>query len=559
MLLTLEDRIAQVQEIRALYEPIPHLFVKDALGATPWDMQDEITRSVFINKITAVKTCNAVGKSYIAARIALTFLTIYPGSIVVTTAPTWRQVKDILWREFAVAVKRSKVKLTDKEVKQAGLDISEDWYAVGLSTKYPENFFGYHADHILVIVDEAGGVEEPIFKGVAAITPNINARVLLIGNPTNPSGTFFDMFQKPELGAKCFTISAFDSPNFISTGIRDVKTLIETFTPPEGIEQVDFTRQVNEELKKRMNPAFGALIDPSVVYSRFYEWGTDSPAWQSLVMGEFPTQADQALIPINLVSMSMNMYGIDEDTGKTYAELSGWKIPEGPPAYGQDMARFGNDRNVLVPRHGGWVDTLLVWSKVDLMESATRIMNVIDPENRELTVNIDDTGNGGGTTDRLRQLSAESFAGGKPAHQYTLNAYNFSSKEFMSDKDRDKFYDITSMLYWNLRQQFYDKKIALPNDRELFDELVGRRWFIQPGGKIKVESKDEYKKRTGGKSPDKSDALALAFAPNHFESWTSKEEKPPVNIPGIKTYDQPAVITTNPSKPYTSGIAQTRY
>jgi len=556
MSLVLEERIAQVNEIRALYEPIPHLFVKDALGATPWDMQDKIIQSVFVNKITAVKTCNAVGKSYIAARIALTFLTLYPGSIVVTTAPTWRQVKDILWREFAVAVKRSKVKLTDKDVKQAGLDISEDWYAVGLSTKYPENFFGYHADHILVIVDEAGGVEEPIFKGVAAITPNINARVLLIGNPTDPSGTFYEYFQKPELGAKCFTISAFDSPNFIATGIRNVKDLLDMFTPPEGVEQVDFTRQVNEELKRRMNPIFGALIDPSVVYSRFHEWGTDSPAWQSLVMGEFPTQADQALIPINLVTMAMNMYGIDEDTGKTYAEISGWKIPDGPPSYGQDMARFGSDRNVLVPKRGGWVDTLLVWSKVDLMESADRILNVINPLDKETTVNIDDTGNGGGTTDRLRQISGESFAGGKPAHQYTLNAYNFSSKEFMNEKDQDKFYDITSMLYWNLRQQFYDKKIALPFDRELFDELVGRRWFIVPGGKIKVESKDDYKKRTGGKSPDKSDALALAFAPNRAGSWEPSEDKKKPSV-----YESPRIEEkkAQTAKPYTSGVSTTRY
>ena len=36
--------------------------------------------------------------------------------------------------------------------------------------------------------------------------------------------------------------------------------------------------------------------------------------------------------------------------------------------------------------------------------------------------------------------------------------------------------------------------------------------MIMPNGKIRLESKDDYKKRTGGKSPDRSDSLALAFA-----------------------------------------------
>lgn len=514
---------ADFEKLLNYYLEHPEEFAVDIFGILPWSTQTEIIQSVFKFKYTAVKTCNAVGKSFIAAVIVVTFLMLFPGSVVVTTAPTWRQVTDVLWREIATTVKRAKYKLTEAEVTQAGLSIDTDWFAVGLSTKRPENFFGYHADHILVVVDEAGGVEEPIFKGVAAITPNANARVLLIGNPTEPSGTFYDAFTKPELGYNCFTVSAFDTPNFTDTGIRDLETLLATFTPPEGVTQAEWTAKVNLDLEEKMNPTYRGLIAPSVVYSRYFEWGTDSPAWQSLVMGEFPSQADQALIPTNLVTMAMNMYGTDDETGETYAKLSGWDIPTGPPTYGQDMARYGNDSNVNFPRKGGWVEKPAVWNKVSLMDSADRILNIIDPLDEEVTVNIDDTGNGGGTTDRLRQISNESFQSGKPAHQYSLNAYNFSSKENMLNPD--KFYDITSELYWNLRNQFMNKKIALHYDKELFDELVGRRWSIAPNGKIKVESKDEYKKRTGGKSPDKSDALALSFAPRKHGSWAKSKEQ----------------------------------
>ena len=456
--------------LRDYYLKTPEDFVDEVLGAKCWDMQVDIVRSVFKNKITAVKTCNSVGKSFIAARIVVSWLMLYEDSVVVTTAPTWAQVTDVLWREIASTVKLSRYKLTDNEVLQAGLTLGEKWYAVGRSTAKPENFFGYHADHLLVVVDEAGGVDEPIFKGVAAITPNLNAHILLIGNPTKPSGTFFDYFDKPELGARCFTISAFDSPNFTALGIKTVDDLVELFTPPETYDQVDWIAHVNQEIQSRLDPTFAALIDPATVYGRYYEWGTDSAAWQALIMGEFPTQAEQQLIPTDLVMMAMNMTGVDDDSGKTYAELSGWNIPDGLPEYGQDMARYGGDSSVNYPRHGGWVEKAIVWNKTSLMDSADKILTIIgdDIYNPRARLDIDDTGNGGGTTDRLRQISNEQIGLGKPVHQYQLAAYNFSSKEMMSDNDRDKFHDVTSMLYWNLRGWFFAHEIALPNDVSSF-------------------------------------------------------------------------------------------
>jgi phage terminase large subunit len=507
--------------IADVYRRHPSDYVRDVLGSNTWAMQDEITESVFKYKITAVKTCNAVGKSYIAARIAIAYLMLHPGSIVVTTAPTWRQVTDVLWREIATAKKQSKYHLTDNDVRQAGLDIDKDWYAVGLSTNYPENFFGYHANHILVIVDEAGGVPEPIFKGVKAITPNANARILYIGNPTNPSGTFFDQFdEQKELAVNRFTISAFQTPNFTANGINTVEDLVDLFTPPEGTALIDHIVTVNKKLKQ----PYPALIDPSVVYERYKEWGTDSPAWQALVMGEFPTQSEQSLFPVDLVTKAMNMYGIDDTTGESFSDLSGWNIPDGPMEYGLDMARYGTDNTVLFPRHGGWVDEPVAWNKVSLMDSAQRVLDQIDPLDFNLRLNIDDTGNGGGTTDRLIQLKNQSLSSGLPVHQYQLSAYNFSSKEFL--KQPDKFHDITSELYWNLRSYFIKKQIALHYDRRLFSELVGRRWGITTTGKIKVESKDEYKKRTGGKSPDYSDALALAFAGKNRQNQEYTQAEP---------------------------------
>lgn len=498
----------QFEQLAKHYLEHPEDFVKEVLDADMWDLQEQILRAVFEYAIVAVKSCNAAGKTYLAAKVATTFLHIIEHSIVVTTAPTWRQVTDILWRDIATTVKRAKYKLSDAEVTQAGLTLDTDWYAVGLSTKYPENFFGYHADHILVIVDEAGGVPEPIFRGVKAITPNANAHVLYIGNPTTAGGTFFDQFDLTKnLPVKRFTISAFDTPNFIDTGIRNLEDLLAIFTPPDGVDAADHVAGVTARLKEKLNPQYAALIDPAVVYQRFLEWGVDSPAWQALVMGEFPSQSDQSLVPINLIDQAMNNYGVDKETGRSFADLSGWQIPEGEYEYGVDMARFGSDSTVFTPRHGGFVEQQVIWGKVDLIESADRIIKLIDPY-KERGIKIDDTGNGGGTTDALTRYRALRQQDGKAPYNYRISAYQMAS----GPRDKNKFADITSEMYWNLREWFMNKQIALPFDSQLRSELIARRWSITPAGKIKVESKDEYRKRTGGKSPDRADSLALAFA-----------------------------------------------
>lgn len=572
----------QFKKLHGHYLEHPAEFVSDILCATPWTKQVEIIDAVFKYSTVAVKTCNSVGKSYIAARIAITYLMLYQNSIVVTTAPTWNQVTNVLWREIRSAVKQAErvtgIKLTDNEVNQAGLNIDTKWYAIGVSTSTPDNMMGFHADHLLVIVDEAGGVDDLMFNGVRAITTNVNNKILLIGNPTTPDGEFHRAFGDSSR-AKQYTISAFDTPNFTANGINTVDDLLEIFTPPPGTtldQQIDHY----EATKRAMKLPYPELIHPGDVYLKYIDWGPDSAAWQSLVLGEFPSQADQALFPANLVIEAMNMYGEsdyttkDPVTGKEVTtkipnyKLSGWNIPDGPRRYGQDMARFGMDLNVMSPRHGGWCEQQIIWNKkgqgkLDLMESADMILNVIDPLDDDTFVSIDDSGNGGGTTDRLRQISREEMASGRPAHRYKLIDFNFGK----GPNNPDKFHDITSELYWNLRTQFMNKAVALVYDEKLKNELLGRRWEITPQKKIKVESKQEYKDRTKGKSPDRSDSLALAFYDSIAGVWSDDGQRS-VQHRVVKKQDGPVIVGASSqsyeeaaamSVPVTGGMGDTRY
>lgn len=498
----------EAQELINTYKPQPAYFVSDILGSHPWAMQQDIIDAVFKYPAVAVKTCNAAGKSYIAARIALAFLVLNPGSIVVTTAPTWRQVSDVLWRELGAAYELSAVPISKKKPNQTSLEFAKDWFAVGLSTKDSEKFFGYHADDILVIVDEASGVEEAIYIGVDAITPNVNAHTLFIGNPTNPDGRFYQAFKDPLV--KQFTISAFDTPNFTANNIANVEQLVRAFEAPEGVDPLEHITLVQKEF----DTPYPALISPLAVYRRYLQWGTESPFWEALIMGQFPSQSEFSLIPINLIQQSMEItksYEAGRKAGKLdeYTRHDGWKIPDGGLEVGVDVARYGMDRTVLQMRRGGWVDKPMAWSKQDTQATTDRVIASIQPTDPHTILRVDDTGVGGGVTDAL--LRRKSTRKGDEAQwHYRVTGINFGS----ASEEPDRFVNMRAEMFWNLREQFFAKAIALPDDPELANELGSIRFKLNSAGKIEIEKKDEIKKRTG-KSPDKADALALAFASDH--------------------------------------------
>lgn len=505
----------EIMAMTAYWRAHPDVFYEDVLGVKAWAMQVEILKAVFEHHEVTVASCHATGKSFNAARIAATFLMTHPGSIVITTAPTWRQVKDVIWRELNTAVGKARMPLGGR-LHKVDWEFDSDWYAIGLSTTEPDKFQGYHADHVLVIVDEAAGIEEPIFEGVRAITTNENAHILYIGNPTALDGTFYSSFRNPL--TKKFHISAFDTPNFTQNGIHNLDDLLAIFTPPAGVEALEHIATIKLPLP------YPALISPRWVYERFIEWGTDSPMWQARVMGEFPSQAENTLIPLNLIEQAM-----DPD----YRREHNWPVKDGGTTeYGVDVARFGSDRTVIAPKRGDYIDDLLTHSKLDTTATTDRIIATINPENPDVEIKVDDTGVGGGVTD---QLNARKRRGNmERGWYYRVTAINFGSSAI----DPDKFFNRRAEMYWALRDKFYAHQIALPNDWELANELASIRYsYTTKDNKIKIEGKDEVKKRVG-KSPDKADAVVLACAPTGAGTFgTAGQVAPTFREPGVK-YDE---------------------
>ena len=92
-------------------------------------------------------------------------------------------------------------------------------------------FQGIHARYVLVIIDEAGGVPKSIFDAVDALATNIDARVVAVGNPDDPSSHFATIC-KPGSGWAVKKISAFDTPAY--TGEEVPRSCCRCSSPPSG-------------------------------------------------------------------------------------------------------------------------------------------------------------------------------------------------------------------------------------------------------------------------------------------------------------------------------------
>lgn len=446
----------------------PDIFIETIFDEHLWAKQREIVLSVRDHKRTTVRSCHDTGKSFIAARIALTFLTTHPNSKVITTAPTFLQVENILWRELRAAHKKAKIQLTPTPLKTE-LNIAEDWFAIGLSTDEPDRIQGFHAVYILFIGDEASGIPRNITDAAQGIVSSDEARELYIGNPTSKEGMFYDTFKLPSYHK--ITISAFDTPNFT------------TF----GITKADI---INGDWEKKVTTSLPCpyLITPEWVADKVIRWGVGSPMWQAKIEGQFPDQDDTSLIPLSKIEEARTKSSI-------LIELD-------PEAIGADFARFGEDKTEYCHRKGMKVLDWKTLTHIDTVTNMGELQLFMDFHPKAVT-NGDEGGLGVGIMD--------SVIANNPTRQ--VNGVNSSTEPL----DKEHFINIRAELFWGLRDRFMEGAIDLSAlQQDVYDDLASQltnlHYKFTPRGQRQIESKEDMKKR-GLPSPDKADALALAFAP----------------------------------------------
>lgn len=523
-------------KIQAHYRQHPDFFFKYFLGITAWSKQLEIAESVRDNRITTVRSCHSAGKSYIAACIALWYISAYPQSIVVTTAPTWRQVKDILWRNINTRYAQAKIPLGGDPPNMTGWQVSTNWYAIGVSSKDPDKIQGYHAEsgHLLVICDEAAGIEEPIMDGIENVLTGDKCRKLEIGNPTSSSGTFREN-HKPGSDATKIKISAFDTPNFTANGIRNEQDLLDAI---KG--------------KRELTVVSDQLVGPKWVYERMKKWGVSSPMYRARVLAEFPDVGENNLIPLSQIEAACNDERLEKVLGlqlrhpdilqvgeaefeRTEAEndrirqekLAAY-IAEQNTIRGVDVARFGSDSTVITPRWGKVIGRQDSYHHADTMETAGRVWPRIINRPTDLTA-VDVIGIGSGVVDRLHEMQAEQEAKGN-AHWAQIVGVNVADapKEVPEGMPTMEFANKRAELYWALREKFESGDIYLMPDEDgnepedLMDELSSIE-YKYVGPRIYIEEKKDMKKRLHGKSPDHADSLMLTLIRQDSSNWQPSE------------------------------------
>ena len=121
------------------------------------------------------------------------------------------------------------------------------WFAVARTATKPENMQGFHEDNMLFIVDEASGVDDPIMEAILGTLSGENNKLLMCGNPTRTSGTFYDAFNADRTLYKCHTVSSDDSPR---TNKENIESLIRKYGKESNVVLVrvygEFPKQDDE-------------------------------------------------------------------------------------------------------------------------------------------------------------------------------------------------------------------------------------------------------------------------------------------------------------------------
>jgi len=435
----------------------PFWFYKEILGLGKlWKGLEDIIISVRDNRKTTVSSGHAIGKDFISSFLALWFLYAFRPSIVITTAPTDRQVAKIIWGEIRRKWKGSRVQLGGRLLEK-GISISEEHFASGFTTKESQQalgrFQGFHSPNMLVIVSEAQAVDDQIFDQLDGILTGEFIRVLYIGNPLSDAGAFRASFSDPAF-SKIY-LSCLEHPNVVRG---------KTYIP--GAVSRDWV----EDKKKK--------------------WGEESPLYISKVLGRFPELSADTVCSISSYERAIG----SENSIK------------GCLALGVDVARYGDNETIFSEFSGSKQEKLDSYQGKSTVEVAGLIIAEDERRREEKkrrweTIVVDDAGVGGGVTDML----FEAQDNGKLKNIQVLplvvgkNAY-----------ERNKYANLRAEIYFKTRDLIAAGNISLLDDEMQKVQMCSIKYTHNGRGQIVLQKKEDMRKK-GLPSPDKADALVMAL------------------------------------------------
>ena len=435
----------------------PVEFVKDVIKAEPDEYQAKVLNDLAYNEKQkratkiSVRSGHGVGKSTIESWAILWFLVTRPFPKILCTAPTAHQLHDILWAEASKWLRNSKMlgdilEWTYEKIYLKGH--REEWFAIARTSNKPDALQGTHAEHILIIIDEASGVPDVVFEPVLGTLSTNDAKLLMCGNPTQLAGFFYESH-------------------------NDKKDLY-------------ITHVINGENSSRVDREYIKLIAEM--------FGTDSDVYRVRVLGEFPKANPDSFISLDMINTDFidigDIYSID---------------------LGVDVARFGDDESVIATVFNKLrLSKLNIFQHNDTMELTGQVVNIIKSLNKDypnvrVNVKVDCDGLGVGLYDRLREVINE-----KSLNARAVECHFGAKGGKVRNSEPISYFNSTGIMWGLIRTKFKEKSLYIIEDSELINQLTNRKYFIESDGDIRLERKEDMKKR-GVHSPDRADALALAL------------------------------------------------
>jgi phage terminase large subunit len=406
-------------------------------------------------KRIAIKSGQGTGKTAGTGVPALWRLIRHPRAQVVVTAPSMKQCRQWLDETRRTVDKAHPLLRRFLQCLTTRIQVAGDelWCIKLATATRPQNLQGIHEDHLTIIMDEASGIARNLVEVIHGTLSNPDSLLLKIGNPNTVDCEFYD----------CFTTQ---------------RELYHTLTWN--------SEEVAAEYPQILTPDRNKVIA--------HEYGRDSDQYRVRVLGEFPQQSPNAVLSMeDLVACTKtSMVGCASVTD----------VVPTHKAYGIDFARYGDDESVVARRLGLAITGLRAFVKKDPRE----VVDWTFANQHEVGWRSDQcwfVADAGG----MGQGIMHAF------HEAGRNTVEFHSggTALMSTE----FADAMSEAWWNLRQLVRERVVHLPADQRLLKQLGTRNYYNDRKGRIKIESKDEWKKRMAAdESPDRADAVVMAFYPH---------------------------------------------
>lgn len=445
----------------------PARFFKDLTGDDPDPQQVEAMELVRDNRKVCIPSGHGCGKTRLAAVMAVWFFATHKNAKVITTAPTWPQVKTVLWAEIHKCIQDSWVwrvadvgKTAMNMLDRNGRTL-EHWYVYGRSASVAENFQGFHSENILIIFDEGSGIPDHIMDALEGTQTTANVKMLAIGNPTRRTGWFADVINRIKKGWQLLRFNSEDS----------------------------------------------SLVTKEWIEERREDWGPDymnDDRYRVRVLGLLPRRDAYSLFDADAIQVMRERHS---------------PVKRDRVDLGVDVARYGDDLTIYTVKITGPNGHRYEYVETEKVSTVTGIASRIHVLN-ELwgfeNIAVDDTGVGGGVVDIL--LNNETLnhkvvpvrfgakAQNKPDEQLNMKAEIFWEAAESVNKER-----------WSINPEISGHHLD-----ELSKQLLEISYKFTTANKLVVEDylkvADSRRGTTRHKSPDYADSFALA----HYASIASR-------------------------------------